>query len=110
MVGGWGILFGESSTPDRGFPLILPDSVISYSGGPEYERVAFFRYDKGGKVKKIKECFNVLQCDGGQKKRKKEKEAFIFTLNTLFGFKHWICGFRTISWGCKTGCPSPILG
>ena len=60
-------------------------------------------------MKKIKECFNVLQCDGGQKKRKKEKEAFIFTLITLFRFKHWICGFRTFSWGCKNGCPSPIL-
>ena len=49
MVGGWGILFGESSTPDRGFPLILPDSVISYSGGPEYDRVAFFRRNQGAK-------------------------------------------------------------
>ena len=78
---GGGILFGKSSIPDRGFPLILPDdSVISYSGGPEYERVAFFRYDKGGKVKKIKECFNVLQCDGRQKKKKKKKE-FHFYIN-----------------------------
>ena len=33
VVGGWGILFCKSSILDRGFPLILPDSVISYSGG-----------------------------------------------------------------------------
>ena len=34
-VGG---LLSRNSTPDRGPPLILPDdSVISYSGGPEYE-------------------------------------------------------------------------
>ena len=46
----------------------------------------------------------------GKRKEKKEKEAFIFTLITLFRFEQWVCGFRTISWGCKTGCPSPILG
>ena len=44
-VGGGAIYLARSSIPDRGPPLILPDdSVISYSGGPEYERVAFFRY------------------------------------------------------------------
>ena len=51
-------------------------------------------------MKKIKECFNVLQCDGRQKERKKRK-SFIFTLITLFRFCIGFGVFRTISLGCK---------
>ena len=57
---GGGILFGKSSIPDRGLPLILPDdSVISYSGGPEYERVAFFQVWHRGQSEESK---RMLQC------------------------------------------------
>ena len=61
MGGGWwGILFSRNSTPDRGLPLILPDdSVISYSGGPEYERVAFFQVWHRGQSEESK---RMLQC------------------------------------------------
>ena len=78
VVGGWGILFGESSTPDRGFPLILPDSVISYSGGPEYDRVAFFRCDKGGKVKKNKGMFQCVAMRWWAKKKEKKRKRLSF--------------------------------
>ena len=43
-----------------GFPLILPDdSVISYSGGPEYDRVAFFQVWHRGQSEESK---RMLQC------------------------------------------------
>ena len=43
VVGG-GVFFGKSSIPDGGFLVDFPDvSVISYTGKPEYERVAFIR-------------------------------------------------------------------
>lgn len=57
----------------------FPDvSVISYTGKPEYERVAFIRYDKRGKSEKKWRV--LLQCDGRQKKEKKKKEFYFYII------------------------------
>ena len=54
-------------------------------------------------------CCNVMV---GKKKEKKERASYfyIITLINLFRFLHRIWDFRTISWGCHIGCPSPIQG
>ena len=106
-VGG-GAFFGKSSIPGGGFLVIFLMLALFHTPANRSMSVLHLSgKTKGGKSenKRREFCCNVMV---GKKKEKKRK-SFIFTLITLFRFCIGFGVFRTISLGCKIGCPSPIL-